>query len=88
MIGVINDGIINLDLDKIFDITILDGIVDQISVMPPEYGVKVNAIIDEFKAFNVTFESEKAKFKDYLENDLYYGVSLELLVINSYLINT
>ena len=82
MIGYINNGIIQLDLDKIFDISLLDEIVDKISVMPPEYGLKVQDIIDELNAFNVTFESEKAKFKNYLENDLYYGVSL---AINSYL---
>ena len=88
MIGYINDEIIKLSVDKIFDISLLDDIVDKINDILPDYVPQVNAIIDEFKAFNVTFESEKAKFKDYLENDLYYGVSLELLVINSYLINT
>ena len=83
MIGYINAEIINLNVNNVFDISILDDIVDQISVMPPEYGEKVQDIIDEFKTFNATFESEKAKFKYYLENDLYYGVSLSSY--NSYL---
>ena len=86
MIGYINDGIIQLDLDKIFDTSILDDIVDQITAILPDYAVELNAIIDEFKTFNVTFESEKAKFKEYLENDLYFEVSLELSTVTN--INT
>ena len=82
MIGYINDEIIKLNVNDVFDISQLDGIVDQVYNISPELSIKVQDIINEFNNFTETFDNEKDKFKNYLENDLYYGVSL---AINSYL---
>ena len=76
MIGYINDEIIKLNVNDVFDISQLDGIVDQVYNISPELSIKVQDIINEFNNFTETFDNEKDKFKNYLENDLYYGVSL------------
>ena len=83
MIGYINDEIIKLNVNDVFDISQLDGIVDQVYNISPELSIKVQDIINEFNNFTETFDNEKDKFKNYLENDLYYGVSLSSY--NSYL---